>query len=507
VKQRLHAARKRLRITTLEADGRSAMEDTLQCVRASNDRAFSDAIALFLAIRCGDVAHVRALLQANPALVDARESWSLHDFPQRALPFPTRASPLIRAAELGQLAIVELLLQRGADVDGACGCATREPPLWAAVASAHCDVARALLEHGADPNRAGASGITPLHIAAMRGHSELAELLLAFGARTEPRDPGGRTAAEWAQHKGHAALAAHLRDSVTHAAPEPMRPVPSLSDGVWHTGIKAIDLLAPIAQGALVRVAGGAGVGRNVLLAELAYAASRDPETAVLWVNWERERWSGSELDGLLRETALRGRAHVMSHAHDEHTAAADMLAERALDFADGLLASGGARHVQLVFFEQPGLRAGVEALLPALRARATITTFVVSPWQDNDDARATLAPPYDALLAFDPALARAFLFPALDRERSRSRPIAALLGGELAERARGLLRRDDERARCLQAYLTQPFFVAEPNSGRPGESVTRAELLADVAALLDETATPVPREQLLYRGRVPLAR
>lgn len=44
------------------------MKNTLQCVRASNDRALAEAIALFLAIRYGDVAHVRALLRGRAPL-------------------------------------------------------------------------------------------------------------------------------------------------------------------------------------------------------------------------------------------------------------------------------------------------------------------------------------------------------------------------------------------------------------------------------------------------------
>ena len=191
---------------------------------------------------------------------------------------------------------------------------------------------------------------------------------------------------------------------------------------VWQSGIKALDLFAPIAHGALVRVEGRPGVGRNVFLAELAHNASSDPDVAVLWVSWERERWSGSELDLLVSESALRGRVHLLRHAHDADAHAGHALAERALGFADGLLAGGGAKHLHLVFFEEPGRRAGIEALFPALRAQRSITTFVVSSWPNGDDA--VLAPPFDTLLAFAPGLAQAMCFPALDPARSRSRPI-----------------------------------------------------------------------------------
>lgn len=327
VKQRLHAARKRLQQTAAEPRRTNAMETILRSARASSDATFSDTVQLFLATRSGDLELVRALLQRNPALVDARECWSANELEGCALPVATRASPLIRAAELGQLAIVELLLQSGADIDGACG--TRESPLWAAVVSNRVEVATRLLSHGADPNRAGASGIAPLHIAAMRGSEVLLELLLAHGAEREQTDPSGRTAAAWAQHKGHAALAARLGQLEGPVGTDPRPRSAPLEERVWQSGIKAVDLLAPIAHGALVRVEGGAGVGRNVLLAELAHNASSDPDAAVLWVSWEQERWSGSELEGLLSETALCGRVHVLRHAHGEDARAGHMLAAR----------------------------------------------------------------------------------------------------------------------------------------------------------------------------------
>ena len=67
VKQRLHAARKRLQQT----DGRGeksadVMETVLRSARASSDPGFADTVQLFLATRCGDVELVRALLAAQP---------------------------------------------------------------------------------------------------------------------------------------------------------------------------------------------------------------------------------------------------------------------------------------------------------------------------------------------------------------------------------------------------------------------------------------------------------
>jgi hypothetical protein len=260
--------------------------------------------------------------------------------------------------------------------------------------------------------------------------------------------------------------------------------------------------LAPVLEGGLIRVEGGAGVGRNVLLAELAYNASSEPDTAVVWVSWERERWSGSEIEQLLGESALHGRVHLLRHGHGEGARLGHSLPERALAFADGLRASGRARRVQLVFFAQPGQRAGIEALVPALRARASFTTFFVDPWPAHESV--VLRPPFDGVLAFDRELARAVRFPAIDVARSCSRPVPGWQGIEIADAARTQLLARDARADALRAYLTQPFVVAEPHSGRPGARIPRAELLADVQAILQGKADALPLEQLLYCGRAP---
>jgi RNA polymerase sigma factor (sigma-70 family) len=495
VKQRLHVARNRLR----EAEPATRVDllgTVLQAARASNDSSLVDTVRLFLAIRTGDVDQVVALLARNRTLVHARERWDVNALAGCRLPYPTQASPLIRASELGQRAIVEALLRSGAEVDRACGCETNESALWAAVGSNRVEVAALLLAHGADPNRRAKRGIAPLHIAAMRGWHSLSRLLLAHGASLELTDSDGRTASDWAHSKGHAPPDTATQDNGSRPTSVEWR------DSVSETQIKAIDLFAPIVEGGLIRVEGGQGLGRNVLLAELAHQASSQPDTAVVWVSWDRERWSGSELEQLLGESALRERVHLLRYEHGESMRRSHSLPERALAFADGLCASGRARRVQLVFFEVPGQRAGVEALVPALRARPHFTTFFVDPWLSPETP--VLKPPFDTVLTFDPELARAIRFPAIDTTRSRSRPVAGLSGGELADAARALLRAGGERAEALRAYLTQPFVVAEPHSGRPGERVPRSHMLADVSAILNGEADDMPLRELLYRGSLP---
>ncbi len=60
------------------------------------------------------------------------------------------------------------------------------------------------------------------------------------------------------------------------------------------------------------------------------------------------------------------------------------------------------------------------------------------------------------------------------------------------------------DRARLLQAYLTQPFFVAEQWSGRPGVSVTLGDALRDVRRIMAGEADALPPAQLHMGGRLP---
>ena len=115
------------------------------------------------AARAGDLAKVKALLEANPQCVNEKDEQGL--------------TPLLRA---GDAAVVELLLKHKADVnaadkDGA-------TPLLLAAESGHAAVVELLLKHQADVNAANTYGSTPLHFAALKGSIAVVELLLNYQA-------------------------------------------------------------------------------------------------------------------------------------------------------------------------------------------------------------------------------------------------------------------------------------------------------------------------------------
>ncbi len=74
-------------------------------------------------------------------------------------------------------------------------------PLHEAAAMGHLEVARLLLERGADVNAKNKHGFTPLHFAAGIGHTDVAKLLLEHGADVNAKDEHGRTPADIARER------------------------------------------------------------------------------------------------------------------------------------------------------------------------------------------------------------------------------------------------------------------------------------------------------------------
>jgi F-type H+-transporting ATPase subunit beta len=184
-------------------------------------------------------------------------------------------------------------------------------------------------------------------------------------------------------------------------------------------------------------------------------------------------------------------------------------------------LLDAGTEHVLLTIFEAPGYRADVRALYADLRAASpgSITTLLVTPWNEVGQQVPDVAPPIGGHLRFDRALAAALAYPALDPLHS----IGADLPepeAEVMKRARGLLAElravapdlrpeldalpDEQRLRMaralrVQAYLTQPFHGTEPFTARPGVSVARAHAVERIRAILDGAHDDTPLDSLLY--------
>jgi uncharacterized protein len=103
-------------------------------------------------------------------------------------------TPLGLAAFFGHEEIARWLIENGADVNAVSQNPMRVQPLHSAVAGDHTAIARLLLAAGADPNAAQQDGFRPLHAAVQNGNAGLVALLLEYGADPSLVDAQGRTA-------------------------------------------------------------------------------------------------------------------------------------------------------------------------------------------------------------------------------------------------------------------------------------------------------------------------
>jgi uncharacterized protein len=222
----------------------------------------SDAVgALFDAVRRGDEADVRSRLAADPMLAVARNEqgfsavmWACYAHQAGALAALLAAGPVLDvfeavaagaaemadarlaaepalatawsgdgftalhlAAYFSRPALADRLLALGADAAAVARNDSRVQPLHGAAASGDVAIARALLEHGADPDARQARGFTALMAAAQQGNEALARLLLERGADPGATADDGRAAADFADERNHHALAALLRGASSGA--------------------------------------------------------------------------------------------------------------------------------------------------------------------------------------------------------------------------------------------------------------------------------------------------
>ncbi len=120
-----------------------------------------------------------------------------------------RASPLYIAATMGDRELIELLLAKGAHVNGECVC---ETPLHSAIAENHRNVTELLVTQGANVNALNKSNRTPLHFLARdMKDGKLAELMIGKGADVNSKDKNGETPYDFAVRAGNQEVATVLQ--------------------------------------------------------------------------------------------------------------------------------------------------------------------------------------------------------------------------------------------------------------------------------------------------------
>jgi F-type H+-transporting ATPase subunit beta len=261
--------------------------------------------------------------------------------------------------------------------------------------------------------------------------------------------------------------------------------------GLIETGIKVLDLTSPLVRGGTVGCVGRQGLGQLVLIAELLYRLRAERGfTTILWLPHEplpgadevlpQASASGAtlqEVQSLI--VAARSEQDVLLAADRETVLSGELLALRSQ------LSEPGSRPVTVALFDM----------------RGETTEIDEAPYG-----------PLDTLWHFTPDLAARGLYPAVDPLSSTS----ILLEGAqleaahltLATRTRAILRRywglrplvalhgwerfpaseqqAFQRGERLEAFLSQPLFMAESHTGKPGRWVSLADTLAGARDILD---------------------
>lgn len=575
VKKRLHDARKRLMEQML-----AAMHDTFREGQLALGDRFVRKVEFLIGVSTGDIGRVERLLARAPSLAtitltmdDWRQAGAVH---QQSLPMRWGYTPLHLAATYGYTALVDILLAHGANPDAAsCG----ETPLHRAVMVDDDAMVTTLLRCGAAVNIVDANGMTALHRAVINRRDGIVETLLARGALVATRDKAGRTPTMWAVLKGDSPLVERLRaradrgdsgDGLTrptiatpvgegalgrvlddHGAPidghGPLRrgargARPSRHDrtaspardetarDMLTTGIKVIDLLAPLRRGGTTCLSGATGVGVMATLGEWTHGLWTRGRGCAVFLDWPARPVQVDDLVREWREQGIeRGVALVLGRMTDTRAQrrravlAALAVAERLRDEGRDVLLAVAATDVEWHILSR------LRDRLPCVAVEGSITLVVLDIWWDGVPTPLFGIHAWDSWVVLDAARARDGFHPAVDPLTSGSHLLEGPpLDGEhtrIADHARALLRRYPDihsaacgsgadalcptdhrhaaRARRLQRFLTQSLHVREAVTGRPGEYVALGDTLAGVAALLKGCYDDRPEDSFVNIGAI----
>ena len=328
-------------------------------------------------------------------------------------------------------------------------------------------------------------------------------------------------------------------------------PVPSILE----TGIKVIDLIAPFARGGKVAAFGGAGTGKTVIMQELIRNIAEEHSGHSVFAGVGERTREGNDLyhemkdSGVLKNTTMvfgqmneppgaRLRVALTGLTFAEYFR--DVKGEDVLMFIDNIFRfsqAGGEVSALLgripsAVGYQPNLATEMAALQERITStkKGSITSFqaVYVPADDyTDPAPATTFSHLDSTIALDRALVEQGLYPAVDPLVSTSKMLSPDVVGEDHYRiARGIqkvlqrykdlqdiiailgideLSDEDKttvaRARKIQKFLTQPFYVAEQFTSMPGRYVKIQDTLKGFDQILKGEMDGIPEQYFYLKG------
>ena len=372
------------------------------------------------------------------------------------------------------------------------------------------------------------------------GDPSLGRLFNVLGNPIDDGDPISKDAERWPIH----------------------RPAPSFDQQrstteILETGIKVIDLMTPFAKGGKVGAYGGAGVGKTVIITELIRNIAQEHSGVSVFAGvGERSRegndlWNEMKEYGVLDSTALvfgqmneppgtRARVALTGLTMAEYFR--DVRKQDVLLFVDnvyryilaGMEVSALLGRMPSAVGYQPTLSTEIGDLEERITSTndGSITSFqaVYVPADDyTDPGIVTTFGHLDANIALERSLAEQALFPAVDPLASNSRILEPAVVGEdhyrAAQGVKQILQRykdlqdviailgieelseEDQvivaRARRIQRFLTQPFFVGEVFTGIPGKYVSIEENVRGFLEILEGKHDDLPEQAFYMQGTI----
>ena len=344
------------------------------------------------------------------------------------------------------------------------------------------------------------------------------------------------------------------------------RPAPPLEDQatqttVLETGIKVIDLVAPVRRGGKVGIFGGAGVGKTVIIQELIASIAREHGGYSVFSGVGERTREGNDLYHEMMESGVIDKTALVFGQMNEPPGARQRVGLTGLTMAEYFRDAEG-RDV-LLFIDnifrfaqagsevstllgrmpsavgyQPTLAAEMgqleERITSTKKGSVTSVQAVYVPADDiTDPAPATVFAHLDSTINLERSLFEQALFPAVDPLASTSTILDARVVGQehydVAQGVKRVLQRykdlqdiiailgvdelSDEdkltvaRARKIQRFLTQPMVVAEVFTGLPGVYVPISDTVQGFRRILDGEFDDVPEQDFYMKGTIDQVR
>ena len=325
----------------------------------------------------------------------------------------------------------------------------------------------------------------------------------------------------------------------------------SVSTEVFETGIKVIDLLCPFAKGGKVGLFGGAGVGKTVNMLELIRNIAIEHSGYSVFTGVGERTREGNDFYHEMTESGVLSKVSLVYGQMNEPPGNRLRVAETGLtiaeDFRDqgsdvllfidniyrytlaGVEVSALLGRMPSAVGYQPTLAEEMGALQERITStkRGSITSIqaVYVPADDlTDPSPATTFAHLDATVVLSRQIAQLGIYPAIDPLDSTSRQLDPMIVGQdhydTAQGVQRVLQRYKElkdiiailgmdelseedrltvsRARKIERFFSQPFFVAEVFTGTPGKYVPLAETIKGFKAILSGECDHIP-EQAFY--------